>query len=321
MKSAALLSGVKEPTARELYSPAGSPRKGLKDLVRALKKQSKRYRKELRRCQERFSEEAIHKSRVETRRLLSSVDLLGSLISARHLEKAQHALKRHLDVLDDLRDTQVQLVTVSKMLRAFPAARTFHAFLLKREKRFARKTRKRVEQLRHRRLGRLIAACRGDVQAHLGDRPPQRVAEVLLASVDRAFARTRQRWTQIRQEDATTIHRTRVAFKKFRYMVEALADFLPGVTDYHVAAMRHYQTMMGEIQDAEVLLRTLDKFLRKQETIPEAAGRFRGELLRRRQWLIRVYLGAAEQLLEFWPPPQSKAGLPPAPRERFARGS
>ena len=139
--------------------------------------------------------------------------------------------------------------------------------------------------------------------------------------MDRAFVRTRQRWTQIRPQDAQTIHRTRVAFKKFRYMVEALGDFLPWLTDNHLAGMRHYQSMMGEIQDAEVLLRTLDKFLRKQETMPEAAGQFREELLRRRQRLIRVYLGAAEQLLEFWPPPQSQAGLPPAPRARLARGN
>ena len=293
----------------------------LKKLARALKKQSKRYRRELRRCQNKFSEEAIHDFRVETRRLLSSVDLLGSLVSARNLEKAQQALKRHLDALDDLRDTQVQLVPVGKMLHVFPAARPFHTFLLKREKRFTRKTRKRIKQLQYRQLGRLIAACRNNVKAHLEDRPPQRVAEVLLRSVERAFTRTKQRWAHIRPEDARTIHRTRVAFKKFRYMVEALADFLPGVTDDHLAAMRHYQTMMGEIQDAEVLLRTLDKFLRKQEIKPEAARRFHEELLRRRQWVIQVYLGAADQLLEFWPLPRSKAGVAPAPRGRLARES
>jgi len=316
MKPAAPLSRANEPAWRSRGLPASMPGNSLKDLARALKKQSKRYRKELRRCQERFSEEAIHQSRVETRRLLSSVDLLGSLVSVRHLEKAQHALKRHLDALDDLRDTQVQLVTVGKMLRVFPAARPFHAFLLKREKRFTRKTRKRIKQLQHRHLGRLIAACRDDVKAHLEDRPPQRVAEVLLRSVDRAFTRTRQRWTHVRPEDTRTIHRTRVAFKKFRYMVEALADFLPGVTDDHLAAMHHYQTMMGEIQDGEVLLRTLDKFLRKQEIKPEAARRFREELLRRRQWLIRVYLGAAEQLLEFWPLPRSRADVSPGTADR-----
>jgi hypothetical protein len=60
---------------------------------------------------------------------------------------------------------------------------------------------------------------------------------------------------------------------------------------------------MGEIQDAEMLLAALDKFLRKQEIKPQAARRFRAELMRRRQRLIRVYLKAADQLLEFWPLP------------------
>jgi CHAD domain-containing protein len=316
MKAAVRLSGGRAPRSRGRGWRAELPGGRRKDLARALKKRSKRYRRELRRCQRKFSAEAIHASRVETRRLLSSLDLLGSLVSARHLEKARAALKRHLDALDDLRDTQVQLLAVGKLLRVYPAARPFHEFLLKREKSWAQKTRRRIKQLGHRRLGRLIAACRGDVRAHLGERPPQRVAEVLLRSVDRAFTRTRQRWARIRPEDARTIHRTRLAFKKFRYMVEALADFLPGVAAEDLAAMHHYQTLMGEIQDAEVLLRTLDKFLRKQEIKPEAARRFREELLRRRQWLVRVYMGAAEQLLEFWPLPQGGAGILPASADR-----
>ena len=316
MIPAAAFSGANEPGSRGLGSPATLPENSLNDLARALKKQWKRCRKQLKRCQDKFSEKAIHASRVETRRLLSSVELLSSFLSARHLEKAQRALKRHLDALDDVRDTQVQLLTVGKMLRVFPAARPFHAFLVKREKRFIRETRKRIKQIQPRQLAKLIAACRDDVKAHLKDHPPQRVTGVLLRSVDHAFARTRQKRMLIRPEDARTIHRTRVAFKKFRYMVGALAGFLSGVSDTHLAAMHHYQTMMGEIQDAEVLLRTLDKFLRKQEIKPEAARRFREELLRRRQWLIRVYLGAADQLLEFWPLPHSRASVSVAKAEQ-----
>ena len=298
---------------------SAAPGHSLRDLARAVKGRSKYFQRELKRCQRKFSEKAIHKSRVEARRLLSSLDLVGSLISARHLAKAQQALKRHLDNFDDLRDTQVQLQTVGKLLRLFPAARPFREFLLKREKRFRRKTRKRVARLRRRRLGRLIAICRDDLRAHLDDHPPKRAAEVLLRAVDRAFNRTKRRWRRIGPEQVRAIHRTRVAFKRFRYMVEALADFLPGVTDEPLTAMGHYQTMMGEIQDADVLLRTLDKFLRKQDTQKEAARRFRQELLRRRQWLIQVYLDAAKQLLEFWPLPECRAALAPTAREPFAR--
>ena len=321
MKPAAPRSGVVEPASRGRGLAAAAPESSLNDLLRALKKRSKRYQRELRHCQRGFSEQAIHQSRIATRRLLSSLELVGGLVTGRHLEEAEQVLKQHLESLEDLRDTQVQLITVGKMLRIFPAARPFHEFLLKRERRFARKARKRINRLQHQHLNRLAAACRGDVRARLNDQPPRRLAAVLLQSVARAFARTRQRWQNVRPEDARTIHRTRVAFKKFRYMVEALTDFLPGVTDDPLAAMRQYQNMMGEIQDLEVLPRTLDKFVRKQQIKPEAARRFREELLRRRQWLIRVYLGAADQLLAFWPLLRSRTGGATALRGRGARAS
>jgi CHAD domain-containing protein len=282
-------------------------------LARSLKQQWKRYRKELKRCQRKCSAGTIHAFRVETRRLLSTLELLGGFLPARRVEKAQRLLKRHLDVFDDLRDTQVQLATVGRMRRAFPVARPFEACLLEREERFTRRTRKNIKQVRTGRLGKLITTCRGGVEEQLRKSAPRKAFAVLLRSVDRAFRRTRQLRMRISPRDAWTIHRTRVAFKKFRYMVEALAEQLPAVTGERLAAMRHYQTMMGEIQDAEVLLAALDKFLRKQEIKVEAARRFRAELLRRRQRLIRVYLKAADQLLAFWPLPDSGAGVPPAP--------
>jgi CHAD domain-containing protein len=290
-------------------------------VARSLKQQWKRYRKELKRCQHGCSTSAIHSFRVETRRLLSSLELLGGFLPARQVEKAERLLKRQLDIFDDLRDTQVQLAAVGGMRRAYPAARPFHACLWEWEERFARKTRKNIRKVKPARLGKLIAACRWEVEERLGKSTPRKALAALLRSVDRAFGRTRRLRTRIDARDTWTIHRTRVAFKKFRYMVEALAERLPAVTRERLAAMHHYQTMMGEIQDAEVLLQTLDKFLRKQQIEPATARRFRAELLRRRQRLIRVYLKAADQLLEFWPLPDSRAGVPPVPRGRLVRES
>jgi hypothetical protein len=58
---------------------------------------------------------------------------------------------------------------------------------------------------------------------------------------------------------------------------------------------------MGDIQDAQVLLAAVDKYLCKHEIEPKAALRFRKELLRRRHILIRRYLDAADELAQFWP--------------------
>ncbi len=277
-------------------------RKNLNRLGGLLKKQWKRHRKALKRCQKRFSEKAIHQSRVETRRLLAAAELLCGFTDARKVKKAEGAIKEFLDNFDDLRDTQVQLLAVSKMLRQYPAARPFYTYLTRREERFEKKTRKKIGRIRARRLARLIAALRDDIEKRL-DRSGARTATATLArSVERAYKRTVQLRKAINPRDTDTIHRTRVSFKKFRYMVEALAGYLPNVSDDHLEEMHHYQTMMGEIQDAVVLLAALDKFLQKKDVSPAVRTRFRGELVRRRQWLVRVYLDGANQLFNFWPP-------------------
>lgn len=318
MRAAAQSSAAREPDSRRARAPAGSRGESVGRLARSLKQQWKRYRKELKRCQRKCSAGAIHAFRVETRRLLSSLELLDGFLPGRQAEKAGRLLKRHLDIFDDLRDTQVQLAAVGEMRRAFPAAQPFYACLREWEERFTRKTRKNIRKVKPARLGKLIAACREHAEERLGESAPHKALAALLRSVDRAFGRTRQLRTRIDARDTLTIHRTRVAFKKFRYMVEALAKHLPAITPERLAAMHHYQTMMGEIQDAEVLLQTLDKFLRKRQINSAAVRRLRTELLRRRQRLIRVYLKAADQLLEFWPVPERAGSALAAPRGRFA---
>jgi len=311
------LAGVDGQRAQaRTIARCGLPPASLPHLEKSLKKQWKRYRKELRRCQEKFSENAIHDSRVQTRRLLSIVELLGGFIPTVCVEKIESALKEHLDTFDDLRDTQVQLPMVRKLARTFVAGRPFCDYLVEREERFSRQTRKQIKQVKTGRVGKLIAAAREDVQEKGKRCSPERASAILLRSLDRAFARAVQLRARIDPSDTRTIHCTRVAFKKFRYMVEALADYLPAANDRMLAAMHHYQTMMGNIQDAEVLLRTWDKFIEKRELPPDQARRLREELVRRRQWLIKIYLHAAGQLTQFWPLSMDRDGAAAAPAAR-----
>src|SRR5882672_927479 len=135
------------------------PAASFRHLQRSLKKQFRRYRKELQRCQKKFSEKSVHESRVAARRLLSTVELLGGFLSGGRVRKVQRFLKRHLDTFDDLRDTQVQLVSVANLQRAFPAARSFHAWLLKRQERFIKQTRNCVKRIQPKPLAKQLAAC------------------------------------------------------------------------------------------------------------------------------------------------------------------
>lgn len=276
--------------------PAGS----LRWLERTIRKQWKGYRKGLKQCQAELTEEAIHDARVEARRLLSSVELLAGFIPAALVKRLERGIKRQLDVFGGLRDTQVQLRLAAEMRQSFPAARPFCAYLRRREERLIKSTRREVKRIKVRRLGKLLAACRAEAEARRKKCAPEKAVARLLRSVGRAFARASQLRARIDPRDTATIHRTRVAFKKFRYMVETLMGFLPAPDRAYREAMHHYQTMMGDIQDAEVLQQTLEKYLQKQAA-PEAAQLLRAEVLRRRQRLIETYLSAAGQMRGFWP--------------------
>jgi CHAD domain-containing protein len=275
----------------------------LKHLADSLEVQWRRYRKRLKRCQARFSEEAVHDSRVETRRLLATVELLRAFIPDKDLKKARRALKEHLDTFDQLRDTQVQLAYVERMARSFPLAKAFHAWLASREVRFTRATRRAVKHIKTKRLGRRIVAFEREIKLLQRRTSRSRAFETALRAIDQAFDRVAQCCGQVTAEDTATIHRTRIAFKRFRYMVEALSPLLPMVTEEHRRAMHGYQSMMGDIQDVEVLLATVGKFIASEEVDGRSARKLLTELRRRRQWLIRVYLNAAGKLSRFWPLP------------------
>jgi CHAD domain-containing protein len=143
-----------------------------------------------------------------------------------------------------------------------------------------------------------------------GDTPRETKA-LLLRAAGRAFDTVNARYRQVDPAKIVTIHRTRVAFKKFRYMVEALAKVLPGITDRHLRDMQTYQTRMGKIQDVEVLLARAEKFAKRTNLDLEF---FRRQLMRRRAGLVSRFMANADQLLGFWPP-----RVQTAPRSRPKR--
>ena len=299
----------------------------LEHLGDSLNTQWRRYRKRLKRCQERFSQDAVHAVRVETRRLLSTLELLGAFVPERDIKKVRRALKRHLDTFDRLRDTQVQLGYVGRMAGAFPDAHTFYDWLRNRKARFIRTTRKAVKHIKTKRLGWCLAAFKKEIRLQRKRITRERAFAIVQHAITQAFARVAQLCRHVRADDTKSIHRTRIAFKHFRYMVEALAPLLPAVTDDHRRALRGYQCMMGDIQDMEVLLAALNKFVQKEEVNAVSARRLKNELVRWRRVLIQVYLNAAGRLRRFWPPPglrqptqkrKTKAheSLPASPRHR-----
>jgi CHAD domain-containing protein len=261
-----------------------------------LKKRWKAYRSALKKCQKKFTEKRVHATRVETRRLAALVELLSPLLKTSRCKTVICLLKHHLDTFDELRDTQVQLPAFCRLRTSFPCAEAIYKHLKKRESRLTGSTLKHIKEIKTRRLRKCLARCRDDLQAWKAAEADQR----LLTSVDRAFDRAWQLQQRISPADTQSIHCTRIAFKKFRYMVETLACFWPLQAQNVLARMHAYQTAMGVIQDAQVRLQTWDKFVRKRKLDASESAKVRKELIRQRQTEIRSFLRQGKRLVDFW---------------------
>ena len=191
-------------------------------LLDSLTSRWDRYKTELKNCRDEFSEEAVHDFRVAARRLLASLDLLCVLIRDAKIKKMRRILKDQLDNLDQLRDTQVLLADISENVHDLPALKPFEEYLEGREKKLMRAARKEIKSLktvdlasRMRKLGKAVA------ESLLNGLDP-------LPAVDESYAEVIRRYEQIDPAQPATIHRLRIAFKKFRYMVESIHPTLEG---------------------------------------------------------------------------------------------
>lgn len=263
-------------------------------LLETLEKRWRKYLEELERCRAEFSNEAVHDVRVALRRLLALIRLLNSIAPRPRLRKLGRALKRQLDAFDDLRDTQVMLAEIAGTLRNLPGLAEFQSHLERVERRLLKDLRKKIGNLDLKEISRRIWKTH---EALAGEENADSAAPIL-QSVDDAFLVVRQRYERIDPAQPATIHRVRVAFKSFRYMIEIAHPLLKDFPLDNLKRMHDYQSMMGDVQDAEIFLKNLADF----DASSSAAEPVRSHYELRRADAVSAYLKDKDMLQDFWRP-------------------
>lgn len=269
-------------------------------LAQLLKCTRRRYRKRLTVCQRDFSETAVHQLRVETRRALALLDLMLALDLAGSPQKPRRTLKRRLDAFDALRDTQVELGLLGPWLKKYPEAREFENFLRDSEQELVVEVRRKIRALKSRSVERRFKALERDVRAAGGNSTRPAVA-FLQRPLRAAFAQVARLRRQVRRLDTAMIHRTRVAFKKFRYLCELFQPLLPDSSPAHLRGMRDWQTRMGRIQDVEVLLCEIERAVRHGPVALASVKRLHAALAQRLVLLVNRFISTADRLDQFKP--------------------
>jgi len=263
-------------------------------LLEALENRWKKYRLELKRCRAEFSNEAVHDVRVALRRLLSVMQLLNSIEQRPRLRKLRRALKGQLDEFDDLRDTQVMLAEVSRVINELPQLEEFQSHLERSEKGLLKDLRKKIRNFDLKGITRRVRKTRELLKAE----KKTDFAAAIFRSLDDAFWIARQKFEQVDPAYPATIHRLRVAFKKFRYMVEIVHPLLEYFPSENLKRMHDYQSLMGEIQDADIFLQTLDDHLSNASSpTPEPVRQFYES---RHAEAISAYIKYRDMLNDFW---------------------
>jgi CHAD domain-containing protein len=222
-------------------------------LLAALEERWENYHAELKRCRKEFSNEAVHDLRSASRRMLAFIRLLKSISPRPRLQKLTRAFKDQLDEFDDLRNIQVVLAEVSETVKELPQLQEFQDHLQSVEKGLLKTLRKRLRVVDLFDVSKRVRRLRESLKRERDD-------DLLLHSfqaVDDAFLLTKRRRDWINPAQATSIHRVRIAFKTFRYMVEIIYPLVDDYPPENLERMHDYQSLMGEIQDVEVILQAL----------------------------------------------------------------
>ena len=263
------------------------------------------YRGQSKTCRREFSEEAVHDLRVAARRFMAVLDIVRTIDPHPRVQKTRRSLKSQLDDLDELRDVQVMLVEVSESIEHMPSLQPFQVHLQKREKSLLRTAFKQIKASNPSEWSKRIEKIRSTMEKEA--RKPDYQAS-LLQTVDNAYLSAIQAYDQMDGTQAATIHRLRIAFKKFRYMAEIIIPTLTDHPESYFKRMHDYQSSMGDIQDVEVFLNALTEFA---ENMPHPTGKDTGTFdlkpirrfyKKRHNKLVAAYFEDKGELSTFWRP-------------------
>jgi CHAD domain-containing protein len=265
-------------------------------LLEAIENGWRNYLTELKRCRTEFSNEAVHDLRVATRRMMAIIQLLNSIAPRPRLRKIIRAFKDQLDEFDDLRDTQVILAEISETLQELPELQAFQKHEQFIEEKLLRKLRKEIKKSNINELSKRIRKTQDAIENETNDD----LEAQIMQAVDDAYLITKQRLGWVDLARSATIHRVRVAFKSFRYMVEIIQPLLNEFPPINSEWMNNYQSLMGEVQDAEVFMQTLADYSEHASFAdPDAIHRY---YERRHAESISAFAEEMNQLHIFWRP-------------------
>ena len=232
--------------------PQGAPL-----VASALRLHWRRSQSELAKFAARGDRARAHDLRVALRRLLAVLELAAAL-DVPASRKPVRRLERTLSSLSPLRDLEVEKKALEAMSDDEPELAELAVELEHERAALARRLSEKLGRFRTAQTERALQATAERLDAL--PPAPDAIKIVVLARVERAYTKFARRRSSVCGADHAALHRARVAFKQYRYVVEAAMPFLPARAARELLLMKELQDELGGIQDTSVLLEALRRF-------------------------------------------------------------
>lgn len=252
-------------------------------LVDALDKHWRNCRKALKRCQSKFSTKRVHQLRITLRRCIAVFDALLVQVKESEVLPLRRSLSKQLNQLGPLRDVQNQMRFITRLYgSAQPGVQQLQAQLFRNEARLIKRACRDIARMGDDKLKRRMAVLAEKLSDSLDQSEESGIRLRAHALLTERFATVMWRLSYVKPDDPESVHRVRVAFKKYRYLIEIWQPLFPQFTDGVLARMQIMQDRFGEVQDLRVFEQTLAAVkVGKSRSLPELRALAQQRLIRR----------------------------------------
>jgi len=265
-------------------------------LISSVRKSLDIYSQNLELSKNSFSEKNIHDFRVCIRRFLAVNSLIFQLTGNNDCVELKLMLKYQLKLFNPLRDNQVQFLKTYELVYNFPVLYKYLHFLLDREETLVSPLEEAISSFEINKIKDFVSKIIEDITEKIKSRDLGKKELINLAEA--RFNKVINKYKLVNPNDLRTIHKVRLAYKKFRYTMEILREIIK-LTDEDLILMKSLQTTMGNIQDNAVYFRNFGDFSIMQNLEEKKAEEVKNHILQIRKLLIEEFLSNFGIIYEF----------------------
>ncbi len=229
----------------------------------------------LRKCRQKPKRGSVHDLRTNARQLVQALDLMSCIGQKQKKQQKKTIFRLRKQIRDafhltgDMRDLQV----IEKTLENDELGSQLKGLLKYTKKKIKieqKSVRDKCAKAHPKRMGMAVLELNeslfSSTSAVESGKWEKRERELLLDELDDQFNTVRVCAERANSTAPASVHPVRIEFKKYRYACEILAPYL-AMTDETKKRMKDFQTLLGNIQDSQVMIEYIYRYIRSLKNV------------------------------------------------------